>query len=380
MDEAIRNAAETALRERLQEPVSLKVTEALVHHVNARNHVCRAALDGPGQVEESTVILKWATPATGLLLREWATLDFISGFATLQEHVPKIYCVNSDVEVAVMEDLGDPNEGLLGKILMGRDRSTAIEALVAFNRKLAEIHAHTAGTQAEWRTLVSSVPPVEKSDRTIDKLGDMLQIFIEFSRTLGQRPSSELAAEIERIKGSLAEPGPFLTLTHGDATPANFFFVKGRSRIFDWEAADFRNCLLDGVFAQVRYLHSVWARRIPDDVREAVQQVYREALIRQIPAAEDDRVYGPHAAACTLTWLAGVLAMFHHALNADARWGRSTIRQRMYTGLIHVNQLPEIAKYFPALAGHVAELRGYFETRWPEEERTLPLYPAFEDT
>ena len=208
----------------------------------------------------------------------------------------------------------------------------------------------------------------------------MLQIFIEFSRTLGQRPSSELAAEIERIKGSLAEPGPFLTLTHGDATPANFFFVKGRSRIFDWEAADFRNCLLDGVFAQVRYLHSVWARRIPDDVREAVQQVYREALIRQIPAAEDDRVYGPHAAACTLTWLAGVLAMFHHALNADARWGRSTIRQRMYTGLIHVNQLPEIAKYFPALAGHVAELRGYFETRWPEEERTLPLYPAFEDT
>lgn len=380
MDEAVRRAAESALCDRLEERVSLRIVEPLVNYEGARSYIYRAALDSPGPIGRKTAILKWATPATGLLIREWAALDFIGKFENLQEHVPKIYCVDVDVEVAVMEDLGNSEKRLLGEILMGRDRSKAVAALIALNRKLAEIHAHTAGIQSEWRSLVDTYPATENSDHTIFKLKDTLTVFIEFSRALGlaQRTSADLDIEIQRIKASLAEPGPFLALTHGDATPANFFFTEGHARVLDWETAEFRNCLLDGVFSQVRYLHSVWAQRIPDDVREVVYQAYREALIRRLPEAEDDSVYQPHAAACSLAWLAGLLVFYRHVQKTDVRWGRTTLRQRMYTGLLHVNARPEIAEHFPTLAGHVDELRGYFETKWPEEDLTMPLYPAFE--
>ena len=380
MDEAIRSAAETALRNRLEEPVYLRFAEPLVNYEGARHYIYRAALDSPGRDARETVVVKWATPSTGLLMREWTALDFISKSANLPGHVPQIYCVDADQELAVMEDLGDSKEGLLGEILMGRDRARAVQALVAFSSQLADIHAYTFGMYDEWRSLTETLRAVEKLEHTIYKLEGTLTIFTEFSSALGRRPSAELDTEIQRIRAYLAEPGPFLALTHGDATPANFIYTERNSWIFDWETTDFRNCLLDGVFAQVRYLHSVWAKRISDDVRDTVQQAYREALSRRLPEAADDSLYQPHAAACTLTWLAGLLVFYRHVQNEDVRWGRTTLRQRMYTGLLHVNQLPELAKHFPNLAGQVDELCAYFGKQWPEEDRTMPLFPAFEHT
>ena len=164
---------------------------------------------------------------------------------------------------------------------------------------------------------------------------------------------------------------------HGDATPANAFYIESRVRLFDLETAGFRHCLLDGSFARLRYLHSVWARSIPLDVQKRLMSTYRDTLLARSSYAVDETGFNRQLAACCAGWLAGLCALLPAVIDQDRKWGRSTNRQRIVTGLNHFVTLSEELDTFQPLGKlcHVALGRLY--NTWPEEDRTMSQYRAF---
>lgn len=85
-------------------------------------------------------------------------------------------------------------------------------------------------------------------------------------------PESLIPDAVERK--SLRVPGPREVLTHGDPTPANAFLADdGEVLLLDVETSAPRHAMVDGAFANLRYLHSVWARALPESLLHAILAV-----------------------------------------------------------------------------------------------------------
>ncbi len=139
----------------------------------------------------------------------------------------------------------------------------------------------------------------------------------------------------------------FTTWSHGDWTPANAFYDPSWDevavRFFDLETGGWRHALLDGVYPRLRYIHSVWARRIPGDLQRRSDDVYREELARGIPD----------------------------------KWGRSTWRQRIVAALEHFDSVASELQGFPAICRASRDAAASLRNTWPESDCTMPLHNAF---
>jgi len=203
-------------------------------------------------------------------------------------------------------------------------------------------------------------------------------VLVEFSRIpagLGVEPSHGFEAELHLAAAEILEPGEFLVFTHGDATPANAFYDGETVRFLDFETCGFRHALLDGSFAPLRYLHSVWARRLPLSLREAALAAYREELVKGCPLAADDERFQRATAACAAAWLAGLCRLLEGVMEDDQRWGLSTNRQRIVAGLEHAAEV--CAGPFDAIARTAERLGKRLRGIWPLEDCDLRSYRAF---
>ncbi len=360
-----------------KEPVTLRLADIVVDYPGAACVILRCTPMTPSPDIPSTVIVKRWNERGGHFRHEWSALEFLARVPAAQDLVPRLYGGDAGAELLVLEDLGDPSEQLLGNILTSTAPERAEVALVAFNQALGRLHASTIGRAEEYRRIRESQGAHAVSRHAIHRLDAALQALPGHVAAIGVRVSPALEREVRAAIRAIHAPGPFLAFTHGDATPGNAFYAGDRARLFDLETAGFRHALLDGAFARMRYLYSVWARRIPQDIQRRSLAAYRRALVCGCPAAADDGVFAHAILACSAGWLAALCAHLPSVMEADKRFGRSTWRQRIVAGLDHFVTLANDLGRFEALAGGAGDVARRLRLQWPTIDCTLPPYEAF---
>lgn len=366
-------------------PATLRVADVVVDYPGSATAILRCVPAGAApSLPASLVVKRWNGDDGGGFRREWAALEYLERIGPPAGLVPTVYGGDDEAKLLVLEDLAGPGErsgldspDVVGNILFGDDPGLAEAALVALNRSLASLHAATIGRTGAYRSSQLRRRAAGNTRHGVHRLGDGLARFADVLAASGVAVTTAVAAELAQAAAELRDPGPFLAFTHGDATPSNALIRDGRARLFDLEAADVRHALVDGAFARIRYLYSVWARRLPVDVQRGGLDAYRWALAPSCPAAADDDRFGRALLACSAGWLAVICAEVPDVMEADQRWGRSTIRQRIVTMIDHFVLLAEEFGGFPALSDAAYRLGRQLRSRWPAEDCEMAPYPAF---
>ncbi len=326
----------------------------------------------------STVIVKYSKVEDQHLLHEWAALEFLGGLSGVRRQVPRLYAGDRDARLLVMEDLGTGEAQLLGNILEGEDPARAEAALIEFQRALGKLHAGTIGRDGEYLRIRNLLGAHHTKRHRVYKLLPSLQGISAILSDAGISVATGAGQETADAAGEIASPGPFLAFTHGDATPANVLYTESGARFYDLETGDFRHALVDGTYSRIRYLHSVWARRIPGPIQEAMLTAYRTELASGCPEAADDALFGRAFGACSVGWLAALCSMLPQAAQRDRRWGRSTLRQRIIAGLEHFVAVSEDFDTLPALGSTAAEAARRLRETWGDTDCAMGFYQAFQ--
>ena len=391
---AVLHSAEAILTNYFRTPIQLHWQTDLSPYPDSPFTIWRLALLAKPENAPATVVIKFTRTGLEPLRFEWASLEFLSQLPEVQTIVPQFYGGSSDPLLVVMSDLGDDAQQKLGHFLDGqKPPKTAVElatfkqtlghqaeaALIAFQRALGQLHAATIGRQAEFEQIRQRCGASVRSRHRVHSIVPALEVFPEMANLVHMSVSPQALEELETAVAIIQNPGPFLTFTHGDSTPANFLYTPKQSRFLDFETSDFRHALLDGTFARMRYLHSIWARELPLDIQKRLFAIYREELVLGCPAALDNAQFYPAYLACSAGWMAGLCQFLPKALEKDRRWGRATRRQRIVAGLAHFARLADEFDLFLALGETCQQMEQRLRLLWPESDCTLPIYSAFRE-
>lgn len=368
--------------------VALQLDDVLVDYPGAASLILRCTLaNASAHLPPRVVVKRWNAGRGGCFGQELAALSFLSEVPAARPLVPAVYGADADSELLILEDLTTPGQNhglesphLLGNILFGTGQQRAEAALVGFNRAIGHLNGATIGRAAAFQRHRSRRGTEAVSRHPVHKLLESLTDLPELLDAHDVHPTRAVRADVEAACAAIREPGPFLCLTHGDVAPGNILFRDGDVRLVDFEASDFRHALSDGSFACIRYLYSVWARRVPADLRRRSLSAYRDSLIPDCPAAADDELFGHGLVACSAGWLAAMCRHLPSVADTDRKWGRSTIRQRIAAMIDHFVPLAFEHTEFEALATAADDLGRRLTSRWPPEDLALQAYPAFADS
>jgi hypothetical protein len=284
-------------------------------------------------------------------------------------------------ELSVMEDLGESDHQQLGRILEGEYPGIAERALLALARTLGRVQGAAASREGEFRECRSRYPVGGVSRHRVHRIDEALEALPAHLELIGIKASHSALAEIVQAREAMRNPGPLTTWSHGDWTPANAFYDPARDpatvQFFDLEASGWRHALIDGVYPRLRYIHSVWAHRIPADLQRRSDEIYREELARGIPEVAEESLYSRARLAAAAGWMAGLLCFLPEVLSGDSKWGRTTRRQRIVAGLEHFDAMAGESQDFPALGQASRNAATALRKTWPEPDCALPLHKAF---
>ena len=358
--------------------VDLELDEVVADYETSTNLILRCLARGlPGNAE--TVVIKRAKVAKGHLLTELAGHRFLGERPETQELVPGVLGFDASRELLVLKDLGPAKEYQLGWILLGEDAGRAEAGLLALQKAMGRLHGLTLGQAGVFAVIQEEFGRGSVSRHKIHEIVPALESLAELPELLGIRKIPELDQELKSAVLAITHPGPFHGFTHGDATPANAFLTPEGLRLFDLETCGFRHVLLDGAFARIRYVHSVWAFQIPRTMQERLISTYRSELSHYLPQADDDAVFHPALTACSAAWLGGLCRFIPDVWKTDKKWGRISYRQRVIGGLEHFVVLDAELNQMPACAELARKAKETLSALWPQEDQAFPIYPAFRE-
>ncbi|MEQ4204149.1 aminoglycoside phosphotransferase family protein [Actinopolymorpha sp. B9G3] len=369
------SAVQTLLSEAFHTTVTIARSEQLAPWSVARCHLA----EPPSQLSTSallpgSVIVKWlredpsefrTDPAQ--VCTERAALGFLAELGV--DLVPRLVASDLTTGVLVLEDLF-PRVPLADQIRR-YGAAGAKTGLVSFARTMGQLHAATAGHAEIYYARRRTYGPV---DPQVERLRFMGQRWTQTRRrieglgvTMPHRAEQELAS----VHAVLAEPGPFLAFSNGDAGSNNFLVDGDDGRLTDFEFAGFRHALTDA--ASLAVPGPMWIT-VGDPAATGLEDEYRAALASGVPEAADDSAFGfGMAASCHLMALER-LGGFDRI---DARPpGDSSRVQRVFT-LELAASTAERHRCLPHLTGWVREVARHLRKRWPDADVDLANYPAY---
>jgi len=345
-----------------------------------RNFIARAVAVGHSR-EGRPVIIKTtrsrhydpeaedALQSSGLV-REWVATALVSARAPNRGHGSALLAGDVATGTLVFEDLGADLGSLVEPLLEGTAEA-AEHALKLYATALGRLHADTVGClEAHYETYRAIFgarrrPP---PSRRIEEEAAFVA-----SKIGPAPPASELAA----LSSRLNDPGPWLSLVHGDPCPDNSLLYGDQIRLIDYEFAHPSHALLDGIYWRMGFPTCWCAGRVPADVAARIDLAYRAELANCIPLALDDAVYYAELAWASAIWLFACLSWrLNEALDGDDEWGTWSIRGRLLWYLQAVIEMTEAATVLPGLRAVAKLWLLDLQRRWPNA-RTLGLYPAF---
>ncbi|MGP3960167.1 phosphotransferase family protein [Nonomuraea sp. 3N208] len=333
--------------------------------------VARARLDGAEQV-----IAKWTRPhrgADGIRTASWRTRTELAALRFLSDDLglgltPRALAADLGAGLIVLEDLAPrtPLDGLL------RADGAAAHAvrLAAFARARGELNAATAGRAPIYHARRAALGPITPDEDRI--------LFARI-REEGHRQAAALGApitgraerELTAMREELAEPGSFLALSNGDPE-ANNILVRPSgdpdARLIDFEFAAYAHALHDAVCLHVP--GPGWLS-VRDD---GLAAVYRRALARGVPEAEDDRRYGFGLAAACLSY---ALVRLERFPRVDARPPGDDSRPQLVATLEAAARTAEAHRALPHLAGWARQAADLLRRRWPDADLDLDAVPPY---
>ena len=265
----------------------------------------------------------------------------------------------------LLEDLGAAKQ--IDHILLAEDAEEAERTLFAYVDALARLHGSTTGVTNRYHQIREALGPRQIRDYSgrIDQLKeDLAALDIE---------SPALSDELDRLTKDLREPGPFLAYTHGDSCPDNCLLIDDQVWLLDFEWAEVRHALVDGVFPWIHFPSCWCVNRLPDGLPAKLVDAYRHKLVEFIPEAGDDALFGTGLLAASVAGFANSFGS--HVLESDRRWGISTVRQRCRLRIGIVERTAE-QNGFTALSDASALLGEKLAEVWNDVD-PMPIYPAF---
>jgi hypothetical protein len=348
---------------------------------NRRNFIARAAARNVNGSTRSVIVKATRSPTynptdanvleVSGLAKEWVACAFLVARVPGRGHGCALLAGDVASGVVVFEDLGTHLPSLVDPLLKG----TAEEAervLKLYATALGRLHADTIGClnayQATFATVFGSGRARKAPRWRLEKEAELVA-----DRIGGILPASEL----ELLSSRLVDPGPWLTLIHGDPCPDNSLLVDERIRLIDYEFARPSHALLDGIYWRMGFPTCWCAGRTPAEVAARIDKAYRMELGNSIPLALDDNVYRTELTYMSVVWLFTCLSWrLDEALKRDEMWGTWSIRGRLLWYLEAVIEMTDVTSVLPGLnrtaRGWLLEL----QRRWPEAP-PLGLYPGF---
>jgi len=330
--------------------------------------VSRALVEGAGA--SRTVIVKWvrtgptqARTESWRLRSELAALQFLSDDLGLAL-APRVIASDVSAGVLVLEDLA-PRVAL--DHLIRRDgAATHLELLGVFARVRGELSAVTAG-QAETYYARRAALGSAASDAE-GRLAGLWDQGHNDAAALGSSIGEPAASELIAVLEELNAPGPFLTLSHGDAESNNILVHESGpadARLIDFEAADYAHALMDAVCLHVP--GPAWIS-VGDPGAAGLADQYRRALAQGVPEAQDDRRYGFALAAACMSW---VLVRLHRFAVLDTRAPGDHGRLQLVQTLESAARTAEAHRALPHLAGWARRTADVLRRRWPDADLDL---------
>ena len=348
--------------------VSLDAVQPLSKE-DRRNMVLRArAQDSDGTA--TSVIIK----ATRSAAYDPAAEDALQMSGLVREWVARAYlgemlAGDIDAGILVFKDLGEGLQSLVHPLLRGT-APEAEAALTSYATALANLHAKTLDGLGPYRATFEKV----FGSRNHRPIGWRVEADAEVvANALGHAPPAE---ELALLTSRLRDPGPWLSLVHGDPCPDNALIADGRVHLIDYEWARPSHALLDGIYWRIGFPTCWCAGRTPPDIAARIDAVYRRALGHALPLALDD-AFETELACMAAVWLFTTLSWrLGPALESDDSWGIWSIRGRLLWYLEQVIAMTAAARVLPGLTESAAAWLSDLRCRWPD---TVPLgyYPAF---
>lgn len=330
------------------------LSEPQVLRTQSRCDVVRARVRG-GEVP--TIILKHFRDDPGLGLDEWTGLELL-GRHNLTT-APGLIAGDVATRLFVMEDLG--TGPTLEDLFNAPDPRAATGGLLAVARITAQMHARTLRVQGDFDLIRHTLSPrptrvrIDNARYLLDH-EDRLQRWVAAT---GAREAPGTHEDLEVLARELADPGPFLALTHGDMAPGNTLFTPSGPRLIDFEYCGMRHALYDAL---------MWLLVVPlpDELISRADLTYRIALTQGCEAAQVDsawtRARATVAAARTVNMLQWISPK---ALERDREWAPGfSERAALLRHLSRCRALQEPQSPVPALSRTLASLEARLTERW----------------
>jgi hypothetical protein len=310
------------------------------------------------------------------LHNEWACLQFLRQLAPKVSIAPYFYGGDRAHGLIVMEDLGDGPS--LVPALLSADREGAEAALVAYFRALGHLGAVTCGHGTlfqQTRMQLGAADPL--SQLTLPDLWATLQQqLLSVCEAVAVKPAYAIESDLLQVARFHVTPGPFAALSQIDTCPDNGSYDGQRFRFFDFEYGGFYNALHDGARARSNFPSCWCVNRLPRQVIQRVEDVYREEIARGCPLATDDTLFHQEIVkACAFSTLYS-LQFYNNLWTEDDTWGIATIRQRVITRFELLSEASAQFDYLSVLGETAQRVAERLQALWLEIE-PMPLYPAF---
>jgi Phosphotransferase enzyme family len=310
------------------------------------------------------------TLQTSGLVREWVAIACVARVAADGRHGATLLAGDVAAGILVFEDLGEGLQSMVHPLLRGTAEE-AEAALGSYAEALGRLHADTVDCLERYRETFHIV----FGPRTDRPLGWRVEADAQvIANLLGHAaPADELAL----LSARLRDPGPWLSLVHGDPCPDNALIVNGRIRLIDYEWARPSHALLDGIYWRMGFPTCWCAGRTPPDVAARLDTLYRKELGRAIPLALDDAAFQAELVGVSAIWLFTALSWrLKPALERDDKWGIWSIRGRLLWYLEQVIAMTAATRALPGIGESAQAWLSILRSRWPE---AVPLgyFPAF---
>lgn len=347
--------------------------------------VARCTITAETTILPASVIIKARHPARHFrseperFHNEAVALDFLTRIGSAAG--PRLLAADHEEGLLILEDLG--SGPALEDLLVGHDAWRAEQGLIAFATALGRMHATTIGHAASYSHLRSRFGPVDPAFDRLSILGiDLRGAFRRLQEITASRPYLPSAVDVEKdvdeILRVLAEPGPFLTFSNGDTSPANCRWSDGGLRFLDFEYACFRHALLDVAALRFPFPACPCWSHVPEEIVQRAEDAYKQHMVRSCPEVLNPIRFTQGLTAACAAWTIVRATRLPKLEKTDEPQPMGFSRRGQLLDTIATTvTCSQQSRSLQSLAGWLTDVSQSLRLRWPHLPLAQPFYPAF---
>lgn len=389
------------LTEHFKSPIQIESVTRL-SHPDRRNLVLRIKLQSPSNEVPvpKTLILKQSLQIKdsnddkallGRFARDWAGLEFSSSVHDEELFTPKFYSGSEKYRFILQEDLGEKHINLVDS-LTSNDRNAAITAVIRYMKCMAQLHANGYKHTDEYNKILKSVN--SEANNWLCDFEDLLSKTKDILKEIDVDFTPELEKEMRDIFKLMQQSENFITLIHGDICPDNLFYdaKHDKMRFIDFEWSFVGNALLDATYLRMSMPTGWCVKAFPKDLIEKAENIYRQELMKSIPAATDNNLYTESYVGACAYWIIMLLAYDVKKVldkeydifqsNLPPHWKPEDNLKRpqyLYRLQAFLDVSSKNEEFLPCMRMTAKNVLDKLNIRWPET-KSLDLFPAFTET